>query len=284
MSERSRAAQALASRGRPVLPVWWATPEGTCACGKPACDSPAKHPITRHGVEDASIDRAVILHWWGRWPQANIGMATGRPSGLFVLDMDPRHDGWRTLAKLCARDPDGLTTLEVETGGGGLHLYFSLPDGLDLTNSDAGIRRAFGSGIDCRGTGGYVIAPPSVHPSGCRYRWIGGELRPAPDWLVEILTTPEPARPEPARLAQVVPMNGDRLLARFNALLEDVARQAEGNRNKLLFWAACRLREYQAEGAPGGWTDLLIQAGVAAGLDETEARRAVRSGLKGRAS
>ena len=115
MSERRHAAQVLASRGKPVFPVWWATPEGGCACNKPGCHRPAKHPIVRHGVEDATTDRAVILHWWGRWPQANIGMATGRPSGLFVVDVDPRHDGYRTLAKLEAYG-GSLDTLEVVTG------------------------------------------------------------------------------------------------------------------------------------------------------------------------
>jgi hypothetical protein len=267
MSELRSAALHLAAKGKPVFP----------------CRPLGKEPLTPNGFYDATVDRAVVLAWWGRWPDANIGLRTGQASGLFVLDIDTYRGGMDTFARIAAYG-EGLATLEATTGRGGLHLYFSLPDGVELGNSEAGIKARFGEAVECRGEGGYVIAPPSRLPEG-RYSWGSGQLLPVPAWLVEILTTPEPTQARPASsMARVLPISGDRLLARFNALLEDVAQQTEGNRNKLLFWAACRLHEYQAEGAPRGWTDLLIQAGVAAGLDEAEARRAVLSGLRRPAS
>jgi Bifunctional DNA primase/polymerase, N-terminal len=279
------AALQLAERGKPIFPlkVGGKTPAIPRA-------HPPEHPCRGecgrdgHGFYDATTDPDRLRAWGHRWPDANIGLATGRPSGLFVLDVDPAHDGMRTLAKMIATGGDGLDTLEVETGSGGVHLYLAMPE-VDLTNSNAAIKARYGPGVDCRGSGGYVVAPPSIHPSGGRYSWGAGRLRPVPGWLVEVLTAPEPAKTTPTTPARVRSFNGnDRLLARFNGLLADVASETEGNRNQLLYWAACRLREYQAEGAPEGWTELLVQAGAAAGLTEAEARRSVHSGLRGAVS
>jgi hypothetical protein len=264
VNELRRAALRLAERGKPVFP----------------CRPAGKEPLTSNGFKDATADPAVVRLWWGQHPTANVGMPTGRPSGLFVLDVDPAHGGMDTMARLCACDGDGLMGLEVETGSGGVHVYLTLPDGVDLSNSNRGIRERFGPGVDCRGTGGYVVVPPSRHPCGGRYTWVGGDLRPVPAWLVEVLTASEPAQPPP-RFARVVPLHGDDgLLPRFNGILERVASEQEGNRNGLLYWAACWLREQQAAGAPAGWADLLVRSGMAAGLTEVEARRTVRSGLR----
>jgi hypothetical protein len=179
--ELLRAALELAGRGRPVHP----------------CKPAGKDPLTRHGVHEATTDPAIIRRWWQRWPNANPGLATGQASGLLVLDVDAHHAGMATLARLCAHG-DGLATLEVETGSGGVHLYLALPAGIDLGNSNRGIKTGFGPGVDVRGSGGYVVAPPSVHPSGGRYRWGSGQLLPVPGWLVQVLTQPEP-RPAPPR-------------------------------------------------------------------------------------
>jgi hypothetical protein len=94
------AAMRYAEFGWPVLPCWWLE-NGRCAC-REACSSPGKHPLglaVRHGLNDATLDRAVIAAWWRCWPQANIAIATGARSGVFVLDVDG-HAGERSLVQL----------------------------------------------------------------------------------------------------------------------------------------------------------------------------------------
>src|SRR5947207_3382883 len=82
------AAREYAERGWPVLPLWWPRPGIGCACGRPDCSKPGKHPLTRHGLHDASTEAAAIRHWWTRWPRANLGIRTGAASGLLVVDVD----------------------------------------------------------------------------------------------------------------------------------------------------------------------------------------------------
>jgi len=130
------------------------------------CRPRQKTPLTEHGFKDASKDPAQIRKWWERWPDANIGIATGAISGVVVLDIDPRHGGDDTLETLQAKHGKLLATPTVLTGGGGLHSYFRHPGGL-VPNSASKI----GQGIDLRGDGGYVIAPQSIHESGNRYLW-----------------------------------------------------------------------------------------------------------------
>ena len=123
------AALQYAHLGWPVLPIH--TPdEGICSCGRAACPDIGKHPRTIHGLKDASTDPPEIERRWGMWPDANVAIVTGAASRLVVLDVD-RHgevDGVAGLeAKLNGENPP--QTLTVETGGGGLHYYFRLPDG-----------------------------------------------------------------------------------------------------------------------------------------------------------
>lgn len=82
-----------AHRGWRVFPCWWAT-GGRCACPEGvACKSQAKHPLILAWPETATTDAGIITGWWGRWPAANVGIATGTVSSLLVLDVDPRHGG-----------------------------------------------------------------------------------------------------------------------------------------------------------------------------------------------
>src|SRR5688500_5210499 len=88
---------AYARAGLRVLPLHWSTPAG-CSCRRPDCTSPAKHPLTEHGKDDATTDVKKVATWWTIWPQANIGL---RPAeGVVVLDVDPRHGGATALAAL----------------------------------------------------------------------------------------------------------------------------------------------------------------------------------------
>lgn len=144
-----------------------------------------KKPLTSHGFKDASTDPEQIRAWWTRWPDANIGIATGKNSGLWVLDIDGM-EGEATLKALENAHGCIPPTWEVITGGGGRHLYFRLPQGLEIYNSAGKI----GLKIDVRGDGGYIVVPPSTHPSGGRYVWSvdsGDTAIEAPSWLIDLV-------------------------------------------------------------------------------------------------
>jgi hypothetical protein len=152
-----------------------------------ACRPRDKVPMTPRGCNDASTDEGRIDGMWSRWPDANIGIATGRPSGVFAVDVDG-EEGEVSLRRL--EDEHGAlpATVEVITGRG-RHLYFRMPSHLDIRNS-AG---KMGIGLDIRGSGGYCLSPPSVHPSGRRYAWgvdSAGTFAEPPAWLIERLATP----------------------------------------------------------------------------------------------
>lgn len=188
MSDLLNAALDYAERGLPVFPIWTALPSLAgggfiCACGKPHKDqNAAKHPMSRlapNGFKDATTDAARIKHFWTCAPNANIGIATGRK--YVVLDIDPRHDGDKTLAALEQQHGTMPPTWRALTGGGGIHVHFT---------ADAEIRNSVGKigpGIDTRGDGGYVVAPPSLHISGNRYTWDRPPEQtaaPMPAWLL----------------------------------------------------------------------------------------------------
>ena len=177
--------------GWAVLPLYGLGPNG-CACGDAACKSPGKHPhreLVPHGVHDASKDEARVRDWFTRVPGANIGLATGAPSGFDALDVDPRNGGDDTLAdaeRKHGKLPD--TALQL-TGGGGYHY---------LLAHDPAVRlRSPGRGIDIKSSGGYIVAEPSSHVSGGTYAWEGSAdptdghpIAPAPEWL----RAPAPSR------------------------------------------------------------------------------------------
>jgi hypothetical protein len=119
------------------------------------CRPRGKTPLTPHGCKDATTDPATIRAWWTRWPEANVGIATGR-SGLVVVDADG-PEGLASLRSLPV--PKDVPTVKT---GKGVHLYFSA-NGHTLRPA-VGFRQ----GLDLRAGESYVIAPPSVHPSGAR--------------------------------------------------------------------------------------------------------------------
>ncbi len=211
-----------AARGWSVLPLH-SIANGRCTCGRDNCSSAGKHPRTVHGVKDASCDPATIRAW--DWNSANVGIATGAISSLVVIDIDPRHGGFQAALDLVPKHGEFPKTLEVKTGGGGFHLYFKHPGGR-VANSSSKI----GAGIDVRGDGGFVVAPPSLHTSGSRYQWrdISAELQPLPAWI----SGTQAERPAP-----VPPDAGAHWLA------QALSRVTEGNRNDTGLWLACQLRD-----------------------------------------
>ena len=143
-----------------------------------------KRPLVRWEVyEHRRSEATEIADWFRRWPDANIAIVTGVVSRLVVLDVDPRHDGTAGLQQLARRHGAIVETIEAHTGGGGRHLYFAHPG--DILHNRVGLA----SGVDLRGDGGYVVAPPSVHASGEPYRWVRSpevcRLAALPAWVAE---------------------------------------------------------------------------------------------------
>ncbi len=115
----------------------------------------------------------------------NVGIITGTASGIWVLDLDG-NAGLTSWAALVEEHGD-VQTLTVLTGGGGKHLYFRMPNGRPISN-----RTKVMPGIDVRGDGGQVVAPPSIHPNGNAYLWEdpAAEVADAPLWILDLVTAP----------------------------------------------------------------------------------------------
>ncbi len=231
-----------------------------------------KVPLTKRGCKDATADVAVATEWWRFRPSSDVGIATGH--GLLVVDVDG-DQGRASLEELQRRYGRLPETLSVETGGGGTHLYFYVVVKLGNT---AG---RLGAGVDTRCDGGFVIAPPSLHDSGRRYRWVEAEMAVAPAWLVKLLTPP----PRPPRSSlPPTPVTGA-CSAYGQAALEreaaHVASAVEGTRNDVLNRAAFALGQLVAGGELDEELvrDRLIDAALACGLPEYEI--AGRSGRGG---
>ncbi|MCE9638370.1 MAG: DUF3987 domain-containing protein [Planctomycetes bacterium] len=290
------AALDCARSGWAVFPVFGLRAPGRCECPILACRNVAKHPMTRHGLRDATKDEAAIRAHWVAAPKANVGIATGAVSGFWVLDVDADKGGFESLARLEAEHGPLPATRTVRTGGGGRHFYFRHP-GLAIKNSV----KKLSDGLDVRGDGGYVIAPPSAHRSGGTYDWLD-EREPvdAPEWLLARVLAPEPGTTassgttagRPPRPSESATRGAKRDFGTAGgtpyglAALEQEARRvettAEGARNDVLNKAAFAVGQLVA----GGELDRhvaarrLIDAALLTGLAEDEARRTAASGYR----
>lgn len=182
-----------------------------------------KVPILNDWVKRATADAAQIGLWFASWRTANLGLACGQTSGVWVLDIDPRHQGDESLDDLIREHGPLPQTVCQCTGGGGVQYFWRWPQGRSVGN-----RTAIRPGIDVRGAGGQVVLPPSIHPSGKAYFWDLSpheqELADAPAWLLDLVSDrPTAARPSPPpeNLTEPIP---------------------EGVRNDTLFSRACRMR------------------------------------------
>ena len=133
-----------------------------------------------------TVDLAVIRRWWQQESDLNVAVATGEASEIFVVDIDGA-DGEAALRQIEERNGALPPTVEAITARG-RHLYFKWPD-RPVPNSAGKIAPH----VDTRGTGGYVLAPPSIHPSGRRYCWSVDSARAlaaAPEWLLAMIVEP----------------------------------------------------------------------------------------------
>jgi hypothetical protein len=294
-----RDALGYAARGIPVLPLHYPLPHRTlqpagdpqaaaaragCSCRDPGCGQVGKHPLgslVPHGVKDATCNRARILAWWTRHPQANIGLATGHR--FDVLDVDGPI-GAQAMQELAAKHGLHSSGPLVRTGGGGWHYYLA-PTGLGNA-SPVGLAH-----VDWRGQGGYVVAPPSRHASGHPYQWAAGRDLDTPPGqvpavLLERLQPRRLQRPtSPVQLPAVADGPGDRY-ARA-ALAEELARVATapmGQRNRQLWESTRNLYNLVAVGSLDSREvdQQLLAAAERCGLLAKEPRQTHRTLASGR--
>ena len=167
--------------------------------------------LEAHGFHDATTDTQRVRNWWQQSPDANVGLVCA-PKFL-VLDEDPRNGGNYALENLFMGAPQyGFDTLTSLTGGGGRHFGFEHP------HFDVSLK-GIAPGLDIKSKG-YIVAPPSIHPSGREYCWEHPDtpITPVPDWLLEIIQRKDA---ETAKTGGPV---------------------AEGQRNETLFRLGCSLR------------------------------------------
>jgi hypothetical protein len=228
------------------------------------------------GHLDASREGKAIRARWLKTRNANIGVATGARSDIWALDVDPQHGGDKTMARLTDRYGDLLSTVAVQTPNDGVHLWWRWPEsGPEIRNSASRI----GPGIDVRGEGGYVVAPPSVLSDGRCYHWIKGptEIAKAPVWLVELTLPPPPVpRSEPK------PLTGDvdcYCAAAITDELRQLEQAGENTRNDTLNRTSFAIASFVRAGAvPEDWARAILESrAVSVGLSALESRRTIAS-------
>lgn len=244
------AALAYANRGWPVFP----------------CDPKNKRPLTRHGFKDASTNSSQIETWWSQWPTAMIGVPTGRATGFWVLDVDDP-------AAFEAAYPGKLPPTRRCRTGKGYHAYFAEDPGAPMRNSQRSTEawpHPKLPGVEVRGEGGYVIVPPSIHPSGSCYQWeCEGEILPAPAELLTLLrkdgfcsaTVPRAiSDSRPGHLQDAPPA-----LAALEKECESIRHAPNGGQEKALNDGALRMGKLVARGelALATATEDLSEAGDA---------------------
>lgn len=174
-----KAALSYAGCGLKVIPLHSFMGSG-CSCNNGNCESPGKHPRIERWKGSATSDLATIRRWWTTWPEANIGIATGKKSNLVVIEV-VGEQGAENFRRLCEEHNHTRATLTAVSASG-RQLYFSPPD----WGIPKGLR-TIADGMDVHGGGGYVVAPPSSDQSGLACTWEGETIEELPPWLFSII-------------------------------------------------------------------------------------------------
>ena len=271
------AALALAAEGYPVFLLGRTKrPVANCpACPKadPGHDPAACGHLTCHGFYAATRDPDRITAMHTAVPGGLLAIRTGAVCDLAVVDIDPRNGGhvWPELMP---------PTRAVRTGSGGWHLYYRHPGGTLAPNLD---KRGY-PGIDLKADGGYVVAPPSVHPdTGQRYRWVGE--RPVIEMPPPLIALCRPIAAPAAPAATVTPLSNGRGISSPTALLQAhldaVANAPEGRRRHTLYGAARGVARMVAAGAltAADAYEALYDAGIRAQQIHRDIHAAITGGF-----
>jgi hypothetical protein len=219
-----------------------------------------KAPHTRNGFRDATQDPGRIEDWWTRYPDALIGVPTGEK--FVVVDVDLQH---REAQHWYARANIPETRIHV-TRSGGRHILFKPNDKVRCTAAQ------IWRGIDTRGKGGYIIWWPVT---GLQVMH-GNLLAEVPNWIIARLQRDE-GRPYVVRTIEL-----DSLPAKIAGIVRKVNDAQEGERNRLLFWGACRLRELSDQQliSRDDAFDIVLEVPRRIGLPHVEALKTARSAFR----
>lgn len=277
-------------RGWALVPLHYITSAGLCSCGNPDCRSAGKHPVGN--AWQHNVYRMTDPLPWDGHPQFNIGIATGTPSGFWVLDWDPSNP-------MAGNDGMALTQrlpqAQVRTGGDGRHWRFEMPADFEVTNR----RGSLPPGLDVRGTGGQVVAPPSVSSKGAYVELpTPGDGAPyvPPGWLLDMIRpAPQPTPEGAARTAPAgwspVPSAGDDRGQRYaRAAVDDMLAELAAtphNRNDLAWRTACRIIEFDNAGwlsevpaVVGAWNLVTLAHPLGIVVPQSEADGIWRSAMR----
>jgi hypothetical protein len=191
-----------------------------------------KRPACPHGFKDATADPEKLRELWRQYPGALVGVPTGQPSGIFVVDIDSaRHDeanDW--LERHSPYLPD---TRQHATKSGGLHLLFKHRAGLKNTSSK------LARGVDTRGEGGYIIWWPFHMGLNAPHK-LDLPIADLPDEIHgQLVEKPRVMRITGPAFGKSVGEPNRKVQGVLNA----VAAANEGNRNSILYWAVCVIRD-----------------------------------------
>jgi hypothetical protein len=252
----------------------------------------AKEPLVAGAYKAATAELEQVEAWWRQWPDANIGLATGERSGVWVLDIDG-PEGFASFDALELEHGEVPDTQWASTGKGS-HLFWQCPAG-----HDPGRRIGVRPGLDLIGGSGYLVLPPSIHPNGREYVWADADtvIPVAPDWL-RGLEKPKPVSTRASTVFAVAPRLGtpqtgpvqdpaSYLRGVARAASRSVAGAAQGTRNHELFkqtaWicsVAAALNLDEGPALRDVW-----QAARLVGLEEREIERTLQSAMeKGRSN
>jgi len=234
-----------------------------------------------------------IRRMWTIEPDASVCVVCGPPSGLFVVEADTTdghaHDGITAFLALIGKHGGWYDTIEAISPGGSWHVYFKWPAGIEPERLNNGHGR-IASGIDIKGAGGMVVAPPSIRPGrDLPYRWKNPPglfgLADCPKWLLDRCLKPKPV-PAPSIAGKLLPriFIGDRfgLETRTERKLDGILRAAEtaqqGSQQSIVYWAARRLFETNEwNRSHAELADMLRHAAGRCGLEEHRIKSAIKS-------
>src|SRR5262249_41856873 len=179
------AALTYQAHGFRPIPIYAPAGRG-CSCRMGSrCQAAGKHPVVR-GWQRSHPSERTIRGRWSAWPRANVGLVTGGPARLVVLDIDG-DEGRRSLHALEEGHEALPVTWTSATGGGGEQRLFVLPNELALDAISNSVRK-LGAGLDVRASSGQIVVAPSLHRSGRLYRWaVRVAMAHLPSWMYALL-------------------------------------------------------------------------------------------------
>jgi len=239
-----------------------------------------KTPLTSNGFRGATRFQHIIKRWFSDWPDAAVGLPTGKDAGFFVLDIDNKPggaNGFEWLAEMEAEHGPLPETARVKSPNGGEHIYFKYVDG---TRN----RGNLGAGADIRSEGGYVLAAGSVMSDGRAYKWTVDTdgippIADAPAWLLDLVVRRTPEQPA-IRHGGVV-TNSAYVNAAVDRELAELAGAPMGSRNNSLNDASFCLGTFVGAGAlPESEARALLQDVARGwGRDWTRCAKTIENGL-----